>query len=691
MGSGGSGSMQTVGAFTVRAWMQVALGGLTLVLLVSSLAVWTQARLSHTVRLQASKTLLAVRDAAVEGSSLWFRAAQRAAALAANHQELRIELNACLRGPRCLTADIERRIQRFMRAVGFVRFHLADRQGRVLAGDLAGGLSAELPRAIVERAASLGPGAVALMPPLTDDAPGAMQVIARLNAEDESFLGALVFELPLEGLSRLVGAARTGRSAETYAFDASGRLLTESRFTAQLHDLGLLEKGLAGAALKLVLRDPGGDLIRGYRPSRPRSELPMTRMVATAISGSSDVDVDGYRGYRGVSVIGAWVWLPQYGIGIATECDREEAFFTLHELQRLFAWIVAALAFAVVMLIAGMAFMTILHRRVRRAEQIAANYGQYRIVRKLAEGGMGRVYLASHELLRRPAAIKLLRPDRTTPEALSSFEREVQITSTLTHPNTIAIYDYGRADDGALYYVMEYLEGLDLQRLVTSFGPLPPQRVIWILRQLCGSLTEAHAAGLVHRDIKPGNLLICRRGGIADTLKVLDFGVVHVQRGTHFRSANDKLLVGTPEYMAPELFESATQASPQGDLYAIGAVGYFLLTGTPPFQEESTTDLCMAHLTRAPDAPSERLGSAIDPPLEAALMACLAKRREARPATAAALASLLGRSSLANAWTAAHADAWWRARSSEIASAQLSALRPDSESKPPARVRPVGH
>jgi serine/threonine protein kinase len=416
----------------------------------------------------------------------------------------------------------------------------------------------------------------------------------------------------------------------------------------------------------------------------------MTRMAAAAVAGRSGVDVDGYRGYRGVTVTGAWVWLPQYGIGIATECDRQEAFSTLHELQRLFAWVVGALVFAVVMLIAGMAFMTMLRRRVRQAEEIAATYGQYRIVRKLGEGGMGRIYLASHELLRRPAAIKLLRPDRTTPDALSSFEREVQITSTLTHPNTIAIYDYGRADDGALYYVMEYLEGLDLQHLVTSFGPLPPERVICILRQLCGSLTEAHAAGLVHRDIKPGNLLICRRGGIADTLKVLDFGVVHVMRGTRIRATNDRLLVGTPEYMAPELFESASQASPQVDLYAIGAVGYFLLTGTPPFLDESTTDLCMAHLTRTPDAPSQRLGSSVDPALETALLACLAKRREARPATAAALASLLARSSLANAWTAAHADAWWRTRSAEIASTQLS-LQTASEGKTPERIRPVGH
>jgi eukaryotic-like serine/threonine-protein kinase len=678
--------MDSLGDFTARAWAKVVLGGLTLVLTAGGLALWTQARLGDTVRSQISNVLLAVRDAAVEGAVMWFQAAQRAAALAATDPGLSSQLIACLRDQTCSTGDIDDRIQPFMRMRGFASFRLADPDGRVLVASPAAGLLAELPPTILERAASLGP--VAVLTPLADDAPGLMPVVARLNAEDGSLLGALVFELPIEGLNRLVRAARAGRSGETYAFDTRGRLLTESRFADRLHDLDLLEKGDSETTPSLVLRDPGGDMTSGYHPSRPRSELPMTRMVAAAISGKNGVDVEGYRDYRGVPVAGAWVWLPQYGVGIATELDTAEAFFTLHELQRLFAWIVGALVFAIVMLIAGMAFMTRLRGRVHRAERIAAHFGQYRIVRKLAEGGIGRVYLASHELLRRPAAIKLLRPDRATPEAISNFEREVQITSTLTHPNTVAIYDYGRADDGALYYVMEYLDGLDLQRLVTSFGPLPAQRVICVLRQLCGSLAEAHAAGLVHRDIKPGNLLMCRRGGIADTVKVLDFGVVHVMRGARFRSSSDKLLVGTPEYMAPELFESTAQASPQADLYAIGAVGYFLLTGTPPFLEESTNGLCMAHLTRTPDAPSQRLGSAIDPELETALMACLAKRREARPATAAALASLLGRSALANAWTAADADAWWRAHSAVIAAAQVSELRKDSESKTPQHIRP---
>lgn len=322
--------METAGDFTARAWAKVAIGGLTLVLIAGSLAIWTQARMGNTVRFQISKVLLAVRDAAVGGSLLWFQTAQRAAALATTDPQLGVQLSACLRDPTCLAGDIEDRIAPFMRAVGFASFRLADRSGRVLVGSPTRDLSADLPRALMERAAGLGRGAVAVLTPLADAAPGMMSVVARLDAEDGSFLGALVFELPMDGLSRLLRAARAGRSAETYAFDAHGRLLTESRFAAQVHDLSLLEQGVAGTAPGLVLRDPGGDLTQGDHPSGPRSELPMTRMVAAAISGKNGVDVDGYRDYRGVPVAGAWVWLPQYGVGIATECDSTEAFFTLY-------------------------------------------------------------------------------------------------------------------------------------------------------------------------------------------------------------------------------------------------------------------------------------------------------------------------------------------------------------------------
>jgi serine/threonine protein kinase len=289
--------------------------------------------------------------------------------------------------------------------------------------------------------------------------------------------------------------------------------------------------------------------------------------------------------------------------------------------------------------------------------------------RKLGEGGMGVVYLARHALLRRKAAIKLLRPDRLSAEARARFEQEAQITSTLTHPNTVEVYDFGRTESGAFYYVMEYLVGIDLQRLAQTFGPLPQARVIHFLRQLCGSLAEAHAAGIVHRDIKPANLFACTRGGQLDTLKVLDFGIVQVERAEPIREG--EALAGTPEYMAPELFESAAEASAQSDLYAVGVVAYFLLTGAPPFSGSATRELCMAHLTQVPE-PIELPGEPLDPTLGSAIRACLAKQPSARPASAASLAHLLERSAIAGAWTQAEAQTWWSQHGEAVAGLRAS-------------------
>jgi eukaryotic-like serine/threonine-protein kinase len=265
-----------------------------------------------------------------------------------------------------------------------------------------------------------------------------------------------------------------------------------------------------------------------------------------------------------------------------------------------------------------------------------------------------------------------LRPDKASPEAILRFEREVRVTATLKHPNTVAVYDYGRTERGDLFYVMEFLDGLDLQNLVLRFGPMPGARVVHFLRQLCGSLAEAHAAQLVHRDIKPANLLACRVGGVADTLKVVDFGVAKSLTGEALGLTAHRLLLGTPEYMAPELFESSDSASPQSDLYSVGAVSYFLLTGHPVFATGSLHELCMAQLTREPEPPSRRLGADVDPALEAAIMACLAKRRELRPASARALQALVERSPLANGWKASDAEAWWQAHGNELEEVRAS-------------------
>ena len=664
---------------------RLALAVLAIALSVVAVGAHTNHSMERVVRGQLSTALRAPHDAAITGLTLWCDAAARVADAAARDSTVAPMLEACLREGRCDATAIEAQLSPYLRAAGFSEYRLATATGEVRA---AGPLHALTPLSseVRRRIAPLRAGYARVLPLLRDAGRPALFVVATLADAPVTPLGSLLFELPLDGISRVLLSARAGESFETYAIDGEGRMVSESRFKPQLVAAGLLPSGAPSTVLRIEVRDPGGDLTDGFQAETARGDQPLTRMAASAVARQSSIDLDGYRDYRGVPVVGVWRWLPELGIAVATEIDVQEGFRPLHALQRLFAVLLVALALVALALLAAMLLAARLRARARTAETLAARYGQYRVVRKIGEGGMGVVYLATHELLRRPAAIKLLRADIVTPHASALFEREVRITSTLTHPNTVAIYDYGRAEDGTLYYAMEYLEGLDLQRLVARFGPLPPARVLHFLRQLCGSLAEAHAAGVVHRDIKPANLLVCTRGGMADTLKVLDFGVVHVARGERMRLAHDKAVIGTPQYMAPELFES-NQASVQTDLYAVGAVAYFLLTGAPPFEGPTTEALCLAHLTQPPEPLSTRLGTALDPTLEHAVLACLAKQRNARPTSAAGLRAMLERSALAATWTQADAEAWWSTRRAEVES--LHAASGADRAGEPREIRPA--
>jgi serine/threonine-protein kinase len=296
-----------------------------------------------------------------------------------------------------------------------------------------------------------------------------------------------------------------------------------------------------------------------------------------------------------------------------------------------------------------------LHVQVKAAQRL----GQYELEEKIGEGGMGSVYRASHALLRRPTAIKLLPPERSGAESLLRFEREVQITSRLTHPNTVAIFDYGHTPEGVFYYAMEYLDGIDLERLVEWHGPQPPARVVHVLMQVCGSLTEAHGFGLVHRDIKPANIILCERGGIADVAKVVDFGLVKQLRvaGDASVTTADAIL-GTPLYLAPEAIKDPDSVDGRADLYALGAVAYFLLTGSAVFDGAGVIEVCAMHLHERPVPPSSRIDGTLPPPLEALVLRCLEKNPDDRPATAAELAEALLHCGVAP-WTHRDARAWW--------------------------------
>jgi serine/threonine protein kinase len=405
------------------------------------------------------------------------------------------------------------------------------------------------------------------------------------------------------------------------------------------------------------VRDPGGNLTTGHHPSVRRSKLPVTKMVAAAREGVAGVDVDGYRDYRGVPVVGAWDWFPKYGFGVATEVDQAEAFGPLNILKRTFWALLALLVLSSIAIFIFTLMVARLQRQARAAAIEAKQLGQYKLEQKLGEGAMGVVYKGQHAMLRRPTAIKLLDADKVTDESISRFEREVQITSQLSHPNTVAIYDYGRTPEGVFYYAMEYIEGIDLQALVDQYGPQPPARVIHLLRQICGSLFEAHSKGMVHRDIKPANLMLTRRGGESDVMKVLDFGLVKARDDEGGEKAAG--LAGTPLYMSPEAIQMPASVDACSDLYAVGAVGYFLLTGHPVFEASSVVELCQKHIDEPPTPPSERLGKPLPLELETAILACLEKSRAKRPQTARDLAQRLERCPIAAEWTIDYAESWW--------------------------------
>jgi len=487
-----------------------------------------------------------------------------------------------------------------------------------------------------------------------------MQVAAPIRDAGE-VRGALALIInPTNEFSRILSVARKGNSGETYAFDQTGLLISESRFDVQLRQLGLLGPTNVSSALNVRLHDPGGDLFKGFESAETNlSSRSLTLSVANAVAGEDGVDVRPARDYRGVPVVGAWRWLPQLGIGLVTQIDAAEAYEPLRLLRGIFIVLTGLLVLSAAGLFVFSYANLLWRKRLGEAELKLTQLGQYTLEEKIGEGGMGVVYRARHALLRRDTAVKLLLPERANEASIERFEREVCLTCQLTHPNTIQIYDYGHTPDGVFYYAMEYLIGLNLQQLVTRFGPQPEGRVINILSQVCNSLAEAHSVGLVHRDIKPSNVFLTDRGGVPDYAKLLDFGLVREYSTNSPEKEVESEVVGTPWFMSPESIRNSVTTDPRSDIYAVGALAYYLLTGKYVFQHDTLDEIHAKQMSTVPTPPSQLTTNPISPEMEQIIARCLDKERALRPQSAMELCALLATSPRAADATPESRAAWW--------------------------------
>jgi hypothetical protein len=298
---------------------------------------------------------------------------------------------------------------------------------------------------------------------------------------------------------------------------------------------------------------------------------------------------------------------------------------------------------------------------IRLSLHRAQRLGNYVIERELGRGGMGQVFVAQHALMCRPTAVKVMDSGPGDGHlTMARFEREVRLSSTLSHPNTITIYDYGRTGKETLYYAMEYLEGLNLEELVAHFGPVPPERTIFILDQVCGSLSEAHDKQIIHRDIKPSNIFLTHRGGLWDFVKVLDFGLAKEIRSDESDTITKTgVVLGTPRYIAPEAANATERMDGRADLYCLGGVAYWMLAGRPPFEAPSSVQVIVHHLRTPAEAPSTVSEICIPPGLDAIVMRCLAKDPAQRFQSASELRVALRDLRFGRPWTHELAEEWW--------------------------------
>ncbi|MET0204092.1 MAG: serine/threonine-protein kinase [Casimicrobiaceae bacterium] len=573
--------------------------------------------------------------------------------------------------------ELSRHLQSMLSTQGVVGFRIVERNGLVLASRDPQRCGQRLRSGAFRQRLDLAiDGAPQFVRPFPDvelshNAPGEERrpvawFVAPIRPKGGPAVAALAMGVVTDrDLATVFSAARPGTTAEAFAVSDDGLMLTPSRFTDDLIAAEVLPEAAINSALAVSVRDPGGDLLKGHVPALEAAARPLTQAAAVAVAARgkpSDADWRGvidapYRSYRGSEVIGAWRWLPAYDMGVIAEISTTEAFATLRYFWISFAVIGGFVALSLCAALMSASSLARLQRQFGRLQRV----GAYTLEKQISEGGMATIWLARHALLKRPTAIKVLKKHVATDEFVHRFEREVQIASQLLHPNTVRVYDYGRTREGQPYYVMEYLDGVTLAELVAHSGPVPAGRVIHILRQVGAALREAHEHGMIHRDVKPENVMLCRRGE-DDVVKLLDFGLVKNLERAQTRDITKQLkILGTPRYMAPERILNPKDVDARSDIYAVGAVAYFLLTGKPIFEGDDNLDISNQVLHTPAPRVSANGAANIPESLDTLIAACLEKDRVKRPQTMDQVINALDRLSSRLAWTQVDAAAWWSA------------------------------
>jgi hypothetical protein len=658
----------------LRRMLTLAIVASTIVL--TAIGWWTHHRVERSMRATRGDALQSVLDAQAKSLEVWIADQKLGVRRLARDQRVRDGVRALVAIARSSGAapqeycaaparrSLVEQVDEVLAGTGAVAFNLVDSSGRILASSHREYCGLRYRATELEH--TLAPafrGETLFVPPHDDAArletaphaalPGRPLTWIRMpgREEAEEIVAVLgVGHYADEQFSTILAAARAGATDEVYAFNRDGVMLSTSRFENELAARAILPAGSSSAG-SLVLRPP-------LTPEDARTRLVEAATTSTGREGdASGMLLDPYPGYLGTPVVGGWRRLADGGMYLAVEMSADEAYAPLEVLYTVFAVVFGALVVAV--LVALMSWFTAV---LIRAEVEKSRMGPYWLGERIGEGGVGNVYRARHDQLKRPTAVKLLKPARATDELTARFQREAQLASQLSHPNTVKIYDYGRGVDGTLYYAMEYLEGDTVGDLVLRGGPMPVARVVHLLRQVCAGLAEAHGKGMVHRDISVTNIMACRHGGEYDFAKILDFGLVKSVASKQSQTITRSLrILGTLQYMAPERLRDPADVDARTDVYAVGAVAFFLLSGRRMFETEDTLALTTRVLHEEPPRLSAIAQQPIPAELDALVAACLEKQRDSRPRSILAVREVLDALAERMRWSQSDAEAAWRA------------------------------